>query len=112
MVDMNKIFDALRLNDSKGCVRNIWFSTLLIFLVVGINYSALVFPLWLIVFISVTLLIFSFISLIGYAFWLLKSWNLLSGDSIFGKIVYFTVLGLVNLIDFYIVLKVISMLMR
>jgi hypothetical protein len=106
--NMDKIITGLRLDNNRNCSRNIWLSFLAVLILVSVNYRALIMPLWTIILISILILIFPAASFIAFVYWIIVAWNDYSIDSRLGKVFYLFVLGLVNLINFYILLKVMS----
>jgi hypothetical protein len=108
LLNSMKVITSLGLDSSKNCSRNIWLSLLSVLILVFANYTALIMPLWIIILISILLLIFSAASFIVFIYWMITSWKDYSIELRFGKVFYLFVLGLVNLISFYILLKVMS----
>ena len=105
---MNKVIYKLRLDGTGKCSKNIWLSFLAVLILISVNYRALVMPLWLIISFSVGLLAFSFASFVGFVYWMVRSWNAYSVGSRVQKLSYLVLLGILNVLSFYILLKVMS----
>ena len=79
---------------------------LLLIVLVGINYRALIMPIWLITTTTSTLLVFSIVSIISFAYWVLKYWDEFSAGRRLYEVFYFLVLLVIILLIFYISLKI------
>ena len=81
-------------------------------MVIAVNYRALIMPIWLLAFLSLAIVAYSLASFVGYFYWMVILWNgFLEGTRV-TKILYFLVLGLVNLMSFYMLLKVFSLAIK
>jgi hypothetical protein len=103
---MRNLVYRLRLDDISKCSRNIWLSWLAVLFLMSLNYRAFVIPLWLIIAMSIAFIVFSLASFVGFIYWLAVLWNDYSSDRRIMKFLYLIVLGLLNLMSFYILLKV------
>ncbi len=65
-------------------------------------------PIWLIIVLSIGIVAFSFVSLVGFIYWIAMLWNDYSIGVRIQKVLYLLVLGIINLMSFYILLKVTS----
>ena len=105
---MNKFIYKLGLDTSRNCSKNIWLSFLAVLILISINYRALIMPLWLVVFLSIGIVIFSFASFIAFIYWMILLWKDYSIDIRVQRFLYLFVLGIINLLIFYILLKISS----
>ena len=104
---MKEIISKLRLDGAGKCSRNIWLSFFAGLLLISMNYRTLVIPLWLIILMLIVIVTFSLASFIAFIYWISVLWNNYSiGDRV-QKFLYLMVLGVLNLLNFYILLKVI-----
>src|SRR5688572_27158431 len=99
---MTNLGAKLRLDSMRGSSSNIWLTLLLIFLLMGMNFSKLMMPEWLLTMLTISIASFAITSLFSYGFWTLKLWRTMSSDGRLIKIFYFAVLLLVTFLTSYI----------
>jgi hypothetical protein len=66
---MARLVDKLRLNSTANTSRNVWLSSLFIFLLLGLNYMRLMMPEEIFVLLTMGLSFFGLISIIAYIYW-------------------------------------------
>lgn len=108
MLKMSRLFVKLRLDGLGRCSKNVWLSFLTIMVVVFANFNALIMPQSLFILLSATIVIYSSISFVGYFYWMVVLWSsFLEGEGV-PRVLYLVVLGVINLANFYLLLKVVS----
>ena len=103
---MRKFLEIFRIDTFRKCSKNIWLSFFGLLLIIMFNYRALVIPIWLIVMIMFVIVCYSVAALIGYAYCLFRQWHNIELETRLLKFFYWTFLCLINLIDVYMLIKV------
>ena len=71
---------------------------ILTFLLMALNFRALMVPAWFLAILTICLSVFQMISILGYGFWTVKLWKTWTKDNRLIKILYFVLLILVTVL--------------
>lgn len=103
---MVKLVTKLRLHSKHGSSNNIWLTFFLTIMLVGLNYRALIMPLWVIAVISIGLVLLSVISLASYVYRIFRYWRGFSTGRKFYELFIFNVLLVFVVLIVYTLLKI------
>ena len=85
---MAEFLNRLGVNSTSKASRNVWLSSLFIFLLLGMNYMTLIMSEMLLICLTIGLALLGFISLTVYTHLTIKEWPTISSDKRIGKILY------------------------
>jgi len=105
---MANLGTKLRIDSLRGSSNNIWLTLLLIFFLLGMNFSKLMMPEWLLALLTISIGCFAIVSLFSYGFWTLKLWGTMNSGGRLIKILYFAVLLLVTFLTAYISFRIVA----
>ena len=83
---MTGFINKLGLNSTSKAPKNVWVTSLVIFLLLGVNYRKFMMPEEIFILLTLGLSLFGFISLISYIYLTSKDWSIMTGDKKIGKI--------------------------
>lgn len=105
---MGMMLNALELRSRQECSSRVWLSFGSIFVILMLNYMALIIPEMLIAMLICAITCYSVIALIGYLFYLRAEWQGLLNEVRFGRILYGVVLMFVNVFNVTMLIKIAS----
>ena len=104
---MKKYLGLLKLDTLNICSKKVWLSFFGLLFIMMLNYRALVMPMWLLFAIMFIIVCYSLASLFGYIYWLIDLWNYIELEIRLLRFSYWVVLGLINLMNIYLLLSLI-----
>jgi hypothetical protein len=109
---MTGIISKLGLDSRSKTSRNVWLVFLFNFLLIGMNYMALMMPKGIFILLGLGLSLFGFISLMGYTFWTTKNWSAFRGGEKIKEVFYIGLMMLVTALFSLIPLKSLEIFLR
>ena len=108
---MTRLIDRLGLNSTARTSKNVWLSSLFIFLLFGVNYMRLMMPEEVFFLLTFGLSVFGFISLIAYIYLTIKDWSIMRDDKRIGEIFYIGLLTFVTILFSLLPLKILAIML-
>ncbi|HZY81129.1 MAG TPA: hypothetical protein VFE50_16510 [Cyclobacteriaceae bacterium] len=96
---MKKFLDTLKLRTTGECSQKIWISFAILFFIMGINFSRLVMPLWILLIIIFATVSYSIFRLIGSAYYLVVGWKEFMDNTRSRKVFYWILLALITTLN-------------
>lgn len=96
---MQKFLDTLGLQTNRECSRKGWICFVILFLIMGVNFSRLIMPLWILLIIIFAIVFYSIFGLIGSAYYLLVGWGEFTYNTRTRKVLYWLLLTLLTVLD-------------
>lgn len=92
---MQKFLETLKLPTARECSQKIWICFAILFFIMGVNFSRLIMPLWILLTIIFTIASYSIVGLIGSTYYLLVGWKEFMDNTRGRKVLHWLLMALI-----------------
>jgi hypothetical protein len=96
---MQKFLNNLKLRTPRECLQKIWICFAILFFMMGINFSKLVMPLWILLIVTFAIACYSILGVVASTYYLVVGWKDFRDETRLGKVFYWMLLATVTTLN-------------